>query len=275
MKRKTARSMLIACGTLALACASTLAERGSDGLWKAEAVVASSDQRVEFWLFLRTDKGRLTAAADLDFGFARMIGYNRALVGAPVPHAAFENGVLRWKLPIPGREFSCRATLAEDAFKGVCQREGAEMPVTLRRQSSNPLLCDDFSGQLSSPRQKHFVEAGVAAVKALAYRDHALFRSLFAPSAATHSSELLESAFGVYGKPPFGLVPLMSRWGRLGAKGAKKAARVEVSEFDGEGAFLKVTFENEYQEFFIQVDEGGKITELSYVPPPGGSYRIK
>jgi thiol-disulfide isomerase/thioredoxin len=51
-----------------------------------------------------------------------------------------------------------------------------------------------------------------------------------------------------------------------------KIKRLEFSEFDAEGAFIKVEFERATREIFVRIDANGKFIEVSYVPPKTQDY---
>lgn len=94
-----------------------------------------------------------------------------------------------------------------------------------------------------------FVAALELVIKALSANDYEKFETYFTKNTVgMQPNELWPAAKGVLTK--FGNVK-----------------RLEFSQLEGEGAFVKMHFEQATREVFIRLDEQNKIRELTYVPP--------
>lgn len=101
-----------------------------------------------------------------------------------------------------------------------------------------------------TPEQERFVSAVHRVLEAVTARDNARFESYFTKTTiGMQPPELWQRAFVV-----------LSKFGDV--------RKIEFSEMDGDAAFVKVHFERAEREFVVQLDEEGKLRELSYVPPP-------
>ena len=109
---------------------------------------------------------------------------------------------------------------------------------------------EEIATESSSPQEERFVKAVERAVKAFAAKDQEAFESLFGAKVnGRQPNELWRGAFVIASK--FG-----------------KVKRISFSEHDAPGAFVSVAFERAEREFYVQLGEQGKLSELSYVPPP-------
>lgn len=108
-------------------------------------------------------------------------------------------------------------------------------------------LCQD-----DQSKKDRFVKAVEGVIAALDAQDYSRFESLIATGVTSISAkDLWPAARGILAK--FG-----------------KAQKVEFSEFDGDGAFVKVQFERAKREVYVRLDEQDKFIELTYVPPGHG-----
>lgn len=102
----------------------------------------------------------------------------------------------------------------------------------------------------ASADQERFVSAVNKVLQAVTAKDNERFESYFTTTTVgMQPPELWRRAFVVLGK--FGDVH-----------------KIEFSEMDGDAAFVKVHFARAVREFVVQLDDKGKLRELSYVPPP-------
>ena len=108
-------------------------------------------------------------------------------------------------------------------------------------------LCQD-----DQSKKDRFVRAVESIVSALDAQDYSRFESLIAKDVASISAQdLWPAARGILAK--FG-----------------KVQKVEFSEFDGDGAFVRVQFEKVKREVYVRLNEQDKFIELTYVPPGHG-----
>ncbi|MCI0485330.1 MAG: hypothetical protein L0229_01890 [Blastocatellia bacterium] len=105
-------------------------------------------------------------------------------------------------------------------------------------------LCQD-----EQSKKDRFVRAVERVVAALDAEDYSKFESLIDKGVTSISAqELWPAARGILAK--FG-----------------KVQKVEFSEFDGDGAFVKVQFERAKREVYVRLNDQDKFIELTYVPP--------
>lgn len=266
-----------------------LSEGVPAGRWKATATT-SNGQAFHYWLNLGVIAEQPVGTIDLFYDEAKKIAFRGGFLDAPTQELTLESQALSWSFPAPLRNLRCQVVLtAPDILQGTCLQGDSAIRVVLVPDPSDPWLADSFAAEGSSPAENRFTGAAAAVIRALAARDQPLFESLFAPTTrGTEPTELWNSAWGAFPKPPYALTALMNGILRgesgesaggidslLQNRSRGKATRITFSEQDGDGAFVRLHFDQGHQEFFVALDNQERILEFTYVPPPGGAYRLK
>ena len=119
----------------------------------------------------------------------------------------------------------------------------------LERTLDSPWVPTDLKVVAGNADEQVFAQAFRDAVLALAANDYDRFDQLFVDNPkGMQPNEIWRAAFKV-----------LARFGKM--------RKVEFWKMDPPGAYLKVTFDRAEREFFVQLDESGKLSELTYVPP--------
>ncbi len=215
------------------------------GRWKGEIEIATRDL-VEVWLDLKVgEDGKPGLGVDLvatDSPFGRATRTDT--------EARFEADHLLWNLDLLGTKYDCRTRFADFVTADThCRAESAVFSLWLERTLDGPWVPADLKVSAGSAEERAFTNVFRKAVLALADNDYDRFDQLFVDNPkGMQPNELWRAASR-----------LLARFGKIRS--------IAFSRMDPPGAYLKVTFDRAEREFFVQMDESGKLAELTYVPP--------
>ncbi|MFQ5738894.1 MAG: hypothetical protein ACE5JX_07750 [Acidobacteriota bacterium] len=215
------------------------------GRWKGEIETATRDV-IEVWLDLKVDPaGKPSLAVDL---VATESPFGRATRTDTGPR--FESGDLLWNLDLLGQKYECRTRFGDFmSADSHCRTEDSVLSLLLERTLDGPWVPADLKVIAGNDGDRAFAEAFRQAVLAVAGNDYDRFDQLFVDNPkGMQPNELWRSASRV-----------LAQFGKIRS--------IEFSKLDPPGAYLKVSFDRAEREFFLQLDDSGKLSELTYVPP--------
>lgn len=232
---------------LLLGLAAAAAQPWAEGKWAGHLTLPDG-AAVKLHLNVSRQGGQLKMLADVVSSQTRP---QYGTVDFEETEPSLDGNSLSWKLRDPrGAPVLCRADIQEDgSAKGSCQIGELSAPLTLRRDGSNPWVAQDFTVASSSDQGAPYLEAVAAAVRAFGSKDFEAFDALFTPNTVgMQPNEIYQAAFRV------AIVHGTIR-------------KLEFVELDGDSARLRMHLGETTRDFIVQLEEDGKIRELTYVPP--------
>ncbi len=214
------------------------------GRWRGE-LTAPTGEPLEIWVELKPGGDGEpaltlhTIATESPFAFS-----------APAAAVSFESGELHYRPDLLGHAYECRLRFLNFLeAESHCRAEDGVLRFTLERTLDTPWAPADLEVVAAGAGQQRFVDAMREAVLAVAADDYQRFDQLFVDNPrGMQPNEIWRAAARV-----------LARFGKI--------RKIEFASLESPGAFVKVTFDRAQREFYLQLDEGGKLAELTYVPP--------